>query len=187
MAKKNVIGAPPPKPVKKLTRKQQIRKYAMWGGGGALLLGLIVWAATRPQLGTTQYAVCKVFAETQLYYPNSMRVVEAEYIQTAESASVANAVTDRVWQVVYTFVGASGESRSGSMRCKFGTDPQSGQMIITAAELDRQPVADDIVAKFNPTIPAVLAMKPSLVLPRALGDDLVALRPDNGENEDTDQ
>ena len=136
--------------------------------------------------------MCRVFAERQLYYPQTMRLISVDHPRSGDTADALAAhstgASGRVWEIRYTFIGPFGETRSNILTCKTDNDAQTGQPTIVSAdmkdssEIGAHPVDADLLASFNATAPALLAGKPDRALPRTPSDNLLSLRPDDGDD-----
>jgi hypothetical protein len=135
--------------------------------GIVALLALLVWWGMQPITGSMYYGVCRVFTQSQLRYPDTMKVVAAD-VFAAE------------WRIYYTFRDAFGSERSEMMKCIFGPAQNEAGFKIDEAVLSRgtkrTSISQDILEPFNQTIPAVIAAEPDLVLPWKAGDSLKELQ-----------
>ena len=170
MAKKNVF-TPPKTREERLAaiakRKKQKKQQKIMAGVGALGVLAVVFMALQPRTGPIQFAVCRTFAEMQIAYPQTLAVREIEQI-------------DRVTRLYYSYTDPFGQLRSDELECRFYIDPNSHQLGLESAMLNREPVDQDKVDAFSHTIPAVIAAKPDLSIPPETDDsNLVDLRQDD--------
>lgn len=154
------------RPKKRLTaaqRKKRRRTQKMVVGGVFALLLVFVWYGFQPITATTEYGVCRTLAELHAQNHNTMKVISYENYGPA-------------WKIFYTYTGQYGEQRSNYIDCVFTRD-QNGQMIIKEAKINRKPIEKEELARFNTTIPAVIAAGLDLVVPPPLEEtDLVGLK-----------
>jgi hypothetical protein len=154
-----------------LAKKRKSRKKTLkWSGGIFVALVLVlIWYGFRPLTGTINVGVCRTFVQLQVPYPQSVKLSSTEQI-------------DRIMRMYYTYTGTFGETRSDMIECKFMTTPQ-GQLALESVMINRDPVDQEKIDRFNMTIPIIIANKPSLIVPAPPKDDLVTLKP----ADDTDE
>ncbi len=132
-------------------------------GGVLALFGVFIWYGFQPLTATTEYGVCRTLAELNAHGHNTMKVISYENYGPA-------------WKIFYTFTGQYGEQRSNYIDCIFTRD-QHGQLMIKEAKINREQLPEEALARFNMTIPGVIAAKPNLVVPPPLEEtDLVGLK-----------
>ena len=132
-----------------------------------LLLGYIIWWGIQPQTGSIRYGICKVFAKSMLRYPETMQPVTLY-----ESGGTVS--------MDYNYRDPFGNFKSERLDCKFGKG-QNGQLVMSSAVIireKREPVDDEVVAKFSQTIPAVIEGGLDFVAPYSPGESLKSLKVD---------
>jgi hypothetical protein len=127
-----------------------------------LIIVLIGWTVTRPAKGGMYYGLCRVFMETQVRFPNTIKLTSAEWIE-------------RSLRIYFTHIDAYGGTRSEMFECTYNKD---AKLFIREARRNRIAVDPQKVTNFNKTIPYVIAAKPDLTLPPAQSDDLMGLQQD---------
>ncbi len=154
------------RPKKRLTaaqRKKRRQKQKMAAGGVFFLLILAIWYGMQPITATIEYGICRTLAEIKSHNNITMKVISYENYGPA-------------WKIFYTFTGQYGEQRSNYIDCVFSRD-QQGQLIIKEAKINRDSLSKDDLDRFNKSIPAIIATKPSLVVSRRLEEtDITGLR-----------
>lgn len=151
-------------------RKKKMRKYGLITGGG-LIFFYLVYLLFVPYKGEMTYGVCKTFLELNVPYPDHVRL---------NSVDDMGAVV-RIW---YTQIDSFGEYRMESMTCTYrgATDADTakygGKMpfVLDKVSIGRRDVDAFAVEQFNYAIPTVIAMKPDLVLPSPLPNNLQDLQ-----------
>ena len=93
----------------KLRKKRNFRRMA--GGGAALVLAYLIYLGLKPFEAGMGYAVCKVFVELNMRYPDTL------YFSSVETFGTSI----RVW---YTHVDAFGEYKLESTQCFYKPDPE---------------------------------------------------------------
>ena len=141
----------------KKIRTQQQQKLAMWGGGALILIALI-YVLFMQGKGSLQYGLCKVFIETRVEYPVELRFTSVQ--------TYPNKV--RVWYVPHD---SFGQKAIEKMDCYFGYD-QNRQIYMKKAEINRGEIDPRDIARFNASIPAILAYPPDLKYPKGLPSGL---------------
>lgn len=152
-------------------RRRRSRKWLIIGGSITLLSGLI-WFLLIPYKGGITYGVCKVFLESYVQYPHSLRISTVDDF----GASV------RIW---FTHVDSFGEYKLEPLQCffKMTTDEDKSKygnvsFIIEKATINRREIGQDIVDRFNYSILGIVAVPPDLSLPTPIPDSLEDLQLD---------
>ncbi len=126
-------------------KKDKKGKKANWkrrlGITGAVI-ALLIWYGFQPLIGTQEYALCRVFVELQLKYPETLQVLAVKKFQQEQ-------------RVDYVYIGPYGERRIEVMACVFNIDPDTGLLTMRNATLNRVPVADEKVEGFNKGLPYI--------------------------------
>lgn len=148
----------PAKPKKK--RKLSGKKIAALLVGGVVCF--ILYVGFQPIKGTINFAICRVFAERNLVYPSTMRVMAAQERPQDVRLDVAS-------------VNQFGESMVTQVTCNFHTDAANLHRL-SSVLINRRKVSEREVAIFNTTIPYILANPPSLALPAPTPVALVDLQ-----------
>lgn len=145
-------------------KKKQFSRWQIIGGsvGGLLLLILIIMAACAPKTGSVQFGICKTFTELYVKYPETLSY---DFVEQYEKAV----------RIGYTQIDASGQFRYNMIECSFRPDPTMG-MAVNTILLNRKELDQALVARFNPSVPAILAASPDLVLPPILPKDIALLK-----------
>lgn len=158
-----VGGKRPKKRMTAAQRKKRRKTQKMIVGGVLALLALFIWYGFQPLTATNEYGVCRTLAELNAQNHNTMKIISYENYGAA-------------WKIFYTFTGQYGEQRSNYIDCVFTRNAQ-GQMILKEAKINRQELSEEALARFNQTIPAILAAGPNLVVPPPLEEtDLTGLK-----------
>ena len=135
----------------------------MIAGGVFSLFLLFIWYGMQPLTATIEYAVCRTLAELHSQNHNTMKVISYENYGPA-------------WKIFYTFTGQYGEQRSNYIDCVF-TRNEQGKLILREAKINREPLSKEALQRFNLSIPAVIAAKPSLAVSKPLEEtDIKGLR-----------
>lgn len=127
-----------------------------------LIIVLAGWTVTRPVKGGMYFGLCRVFMETQVRFPNTIKLTSVEWIE-------------RSLRIYFTHIDAYGGTRSEMFECTYNRD---AKLFIREARRNRIMIDPEKVANFNKIIPIVIAAKPDLTLPRQPSDDLMDLRQD---------
>lgn len=142
-------------------RRRKIQKRIVWGG--VAFLAFIIWYGLQPITTTIEYGICRTLAELKSTNHKTMTIISYENYGAA-------------WKIFYTFTGPYGEQRSNYIDCVFTRDAQ-GRMIIKEARINRVPLPEEEVNRFNLSIPGIIAAGPSLVIPTPLDEtDLKGLK-----------
>ncbi len=147
---------------KALARQKRFKRYSIIVGVFAFFF--LIWLVTKPFKGGPTFGVCKTFLELYVEYPQELMLSKVEDF----GAEL------RIW---YTSLDPYGEYNLDYMQCFFRADEKTG-FALEKVMVNRRDVDQEIVDRFNPSIPAILAYPPDLTYPRALGDDLESLRLD---------
>ncbi len=146
-------------------KKKKIRKWALISGTVAFLSGGI-WYLLLPYKGGITYGVCKVFLESYLQYPQSLRISTVDDF----GASV------RVW---FTQVDSFGEYRLEPMQCFYRAATEedvvkygNSNFILEKVTIRRREINQETVDQFNTAIPGIVANPPDLTLPMPIPDSL---------------
>ncbi len=144
--------------------KRRIRNKRLSIAGGILSIFFLFWLLSRPYTGGPAFGVCRTFLELYVEYPQELRLSKVEdYGQEM-----------RLW---YTKIDPYGESNLDYMQCFFRNDSKTG-FALDKVMVNRREVNPETVKSFNVSIPAILASKPDLTLPRPLPDSLEDLQLD---------
>lgn len=151
-------------------QKQKHKRSLYFKGGlyvlGALLFVWLLFYLFAPFKGSMAYGVCKVFLEQHVEYPMHLRLSQVEEFD--------NWV--RIW---HTKLDAYGEYRLEPIQCFFRLDETYGYVIdrVFLGDPSRPRVfEEEVVARFNKTLPVILQNPPDLTMPRPLPDALENLR-----------
>lgn len=152
----------------KLAEAEREKKKKLFKGAGMLLiLVFLFWAYDflfSPFKAGMTFGICKTFLELNVQFPEDLRLstVEdfGEYI--------------RIW---YAQLDAFGEYRLENIQCHFRADEKTGAGVDKIL-INRREVDPDKVARFNSSIPVILAYPPDLTRPNPLPDSLRDLQID---------
>lgn len=137
------------------------RKYAMYGIAAVVVIFIGTYLF-KPFEGTIEFGICKTFLETQVRYPDKLRLSTVENIQGAM----------RIW---YSSLDSFGEYRLQPIECFFATNAQ-GQLYMRRAKISRRDLDQSKVDAFNVSIPYLIENPPDLTLPTPLPDRLSDLQ-----------
>lgn len=145
-------------------RKTRARKILYKRGGvigGLLLLAYGIYFLFIPYKGTMAFGICKVFLERYVTYPS---MLEYNSIETFDKST-------RIW---FFQTDSFGDTRMEGIRCYYRPDPVMGSAL-ERVTISRRPIDQDVVDRFNKTIPAILANPPDLTIPWPKGETLEGL------------
>lgn len=140
---------------KREARKKRIKRYILLAFIG--LLGYGFWWLIKPFQSDMRYGICKVFIELQVPYPYTIHY--SEVVSFSESV--------RVW---YSFLDSFGDYRLVNTECFYEPHPKYG-LALSRVTTGRRQLDPEIIARFNPSIPSIVANPPDLVFPTALPRD----------------
>lgn len=145
-------------------KKQQNKKRMIIGGvaGGLLLLGYGIFLLFAPYKGGTAYGVCRVFLELNVEYPDLLHIMATETLGSSE----------RIW---YMQTDSFGQSRMETVQCYFDND-KPGTFLLRKIKINRQEVPQEVVDRFNVSVPVVLKNLPDLTIPGPLPNNLRGLQ-----------
>jgi hypothetical protein len=147
------------KPQKK---KKKLSGKKIAAGIVLALFSFILYIGLQPVTGTINFGICRVFAERNLVYPSTMRVVGVQERPQDVRLDVAS-------------LNQFGESMVTQVACNFHTDAAKLHRL-SSATINRRKVPDREVEIFNTIIPYILANPPSLALPAPIPDNLADLQ-----------
>ena len=149
-----------------LLEKQKKRKLIKRIVLGVLgVLAVFIWYGLQPLTAGMNYGICRTYIEGILTYPETFKITQ--YDEYGPSI-----------RIFYTYTDAFGGQRSDMVECIIGPDPVAGYKA-SKISINRKPISDDELARFNMTIPGIVLGQPSLIIPRpADKDDLEALKRD---------
>ncbi|MFN3826297.1 MAG: hypothetical protein ACK4NR_01580 [Micavibrio sp.] len=158
------VGGKAPK--KRLTRAQRLRRRRLQRIAVAVVLLpiiVVVWYGFQPLKGTIDYGICRTLAELKVPHLSTMRILSYENYGPT-------------WKIFYTYTGSYGEQHSNYIDCVFTADAQ-GKKILREVKINREPLDAEELARFNKSIPGIIASKPDLSVPIKLDKyDLRGLR-----------
>lgn len=152
-------AGPPPK-------KKKSNKWR-WIGGTVAVLFAIMFALYKP-LATIHYGVCKTYIELNEPYPDQIRYLGME--DFGDSVRVYYRKTDPF-----------GVVSVNSFECVFKVESETVTPYIKSVDVNgkyKTYMAEDPerIAKFNETVPAIIASNPDLTWPYFPLDDIKAYR-----------
>ncbi len=133
----------------KKRRKKQM-KFGI-AGGVILVLGALFMYIITPYKGGMNYGICKVFAERNLTFPSTMKVMATEEFRTSI----------RIW---YMMIDSFGNERMQPIQCYF-TEGDYGYLKLTKVKIRRRELEQSVIDGFNKTIPVIYAFPPNLEIP----------------------
>lgn len=134
--------------------EEDMKKIKQVGFGtlGVLLVAIALSVfSCQPKKGPMAYGICSTFLEMTTPYPNTLEYSSLEGSRTAI-------------RIYYTHIDPFGEYKQEMLECTFGPD-EAGGMKLTQVTRNRRPVDANDVAKFNATLPIIMASDPYLVVP----------------------
>ena len=144
-------------------KRKQMFKFGMALAGLTLVIYAYNYLFSAFQGGMT-YGICSVYLELNVPFPQDLRISTVEdfgdYV--------------RIW---YTQLDAFGEYRMEQIQCHFRADEVTGAAL-DKVTVNRREVDPERVARFNTSIPIILASPPDLTLPYPLPDSLQGLQID---------
>lgn len=143
--------------------KKKKTLYALLGL--AAFVALIIWWAQQPLRGGPVMALCRVFAEKQLKYPQTLKLTTVDWFGDST-------------RLYYTFVGPFGENRSSMIDCRYQIDPTTNVVSFYSIKIDKNDMRQDQVDAFNKTIPYLMRHKMNNIIPPPYEDDLYELKRD---------
>jgi hypothetical protein len=147
-------------------RDAQRKKFMKRGAilGVIALLGYGIYLLFVPYKGGAAFGLCKVFLESQVRYPTTLKLSGVEFI--GESM--------RIW---FSDIDAFGDYKLRPIQCYFKNDENLG-LILDRITIDRREIDPLKVTAFNRIIPVVLQNMPDLTYPAPLPDSLADLQID---------
>lgn len=127
---------------KKDKKKKKKANWKLRLGITTVLLSAFIWYGLQPLQGTEKYALCRVFIELQLKYPDTLKIVQVRQFQNEE-------------RVYYVYIGPYGERKLEMMSCAFAKDPNTGLFKMNYAKLNRDNVPQEQVDGFNMALPYI--------------------------------
>lgn len=143
--------------------KRRVALYSFLGFMG--FVALITWLAIQPLRGGPVMALCRVFAEKQLKYPQTLKLTTVDWFGDST-------------RLYYTFIGPFGENRSSLIDCRYQIDPQTKAISFYSIKIDKNEIRQDQVDAFNKAIPYLLHQKMNNIIPPPYKDDLYDLKRD---------
>lgn len=146
-------------------KKSKLKKYGMIGGG--VFVALIIMMLFAPRQGTIKYGICRTYVELHELYPQSIQVINGE--------EDGNTV-----RIDYKRTDPFGLEAFNTIVCRY-KDTEDGSIQLAKIDINgekRQYPQEDPeeVRKFNLGIPAIIAGRPSLVMPYAWTKDIKTYR-----------
>jgi len=141
-------GEPPPK--KPQWRRERL--IALAGAAGLLLIILLGMLSCSPKKGTILYGICSAFLEQMITYPHTIQHTAVEQYPAAV-------------RIYYTQTDAFGQYGLEMIECGFERTGE-GQLKFVKGMRNREAFDAETVRRLNLSIPAIVAAKPDLTLPR---------------------
>lgn len=146
--------------IAKKRKRKKIKNIAL---GVAVFLAFVTWLGLQPLKAGIEYGICRTFVENNIRYPTTYQITQYDIYGSS-------------LRLFYTYVDPFGGTRSDMIECIIVPHPQNGYMV-QEISINREPIDEERLARFNMAIPGILLGKPNLVIPRpADEDDLTALR-----------
>jgi hypothetical protein len=134
--------------------------------GAMAFVALITWWAMQPLRGGPVMALCRVFAEKQLKYPQTLQLTTVDWFGDST-------------RLYYTFIGPFGENRSSMIDCRYQIDPATKAISFYSIKIDKNEIRQDQVEAFNKSIPFLMRHKMNNIIPPPYkDDDLYSLKRD---------
>ena len=150
--------------IKDERERKKKKRLKIAGGSFFAFIFLAYWGLMAGK-STNEYAICRTFIEMQQIYPSSLQVIDIDPF-------------DASMRITYLARNPHGSVMASMVECIFRPDPVT-KLALDSVNVNREPFEDDeIIAKFNMTIPALLAGDPDLTMPPPIGGDLVSLKRD---------
>ncbi len=127
-----------------------------------LLILIIMFACGNPRQGTILYGICNTFLEQNIAYPEVIRRQRVEQYP-------------RGVRIYYSEIDPFGQHRFDMIECAFFKN-ETGQILLENVMINREEVDQEILDKFNPTIPIIMMSEPNLDLPPPRPDIELQLR-----------
>lgn len=125
-------------------------------------IGVIIWWGMQPITGSVYYGVCRLFAQMQIRYPETMTVTAADPFESK-------------WRVYYTYRDEFGYFKSDLAECTYKPDPRTG-FALESVKINRQDVEKDIIESFNKSLPVIMATEIDLIMPFGFSEELSGLK-----------
>lgn len=117
---------------------------------GLMALVAFIMYACQPPKGTIMYGLCGALLEQVVDYPTSMQHLYVEQFP-------------RSLRIYFQQTDAFGQVKQDMIECI--ADPDARAFRFEQVLYNRKPLAQDVVERFNKTIPVVAASNPDLTLP----------------------
>lgn len=133
----------------------QYHRGKLLAAGATIFLLLIIlvsfFACGNPKQGTILYGICSTFLEQHVTYP--------EVIQRDRVEQYPRGV-----RIYYSQIDSFGQHREDMIECAFQKNEQ-GQIFLESVLMNREEISQEVLDKFNPTIPIIISAEPNLNLP----------------------
>ena len=166
-----------PKETLKNLKENTSRKTLMIGGGVLAALVFITIAYTqftKPRLGSQEYALCRVFLELNVTYPDYLRLASVREYWDDDGNRIS-----RIW---YAQLDAFGQNRMERIQCYYRPTEnytrENPEIYLDRITIDRREIDRKKVADFNALIPALRTGYLNLELPKGLPDSIGQLKYD---------
>lgn len=144
----------------------RLRKRLLYGIGGALFLGIVIYFLFVPYKGDMRFGVCKTLLELNVPTPTTLRL----------TGLIDNGMEITIW---FTHTNPYGQYRVEPITCVYKQDPAApGGFSLARAQIGRVWLPDEAIKSFNLALPAIYANPPDLTIPAPLPDALEDLRID---------
>lgn len=145
-------------------------------GVGAVIIFLL-WFGMQPLRAGINYGICRSYVEKIIPYPKTFKITQY-YEITRENSILRRRTSGSTIRIFYTHIDPYGGTRSDMIECRGEVDPVNGYNM-AEIKINRKGIDEEALAKFNETIPGILAGKPNLIIPRPpKSDDLYELKRD---------
>lgn len=125
---------------------------------GLVVFGYIFYLLFVPYKGGLNFGACKVFLQLHVRFPHTLRLSTVEDFGDSF----------RIW---YAYTDTSGQYRMDRIQCYYRPDPEMG-FALDRVTINRRPVEQEIVERFNKSIPVIKQNPPDLTLPQPIPDSL---------------
>lgn len=143
-------------------KRIKTRQKALMIVGGLAVFVFLIYLVLRPGHGNMAYGLCKVFIETQVEYPVTLRYTSGRIFK------------EKI-RIEYAHQDSFGQNQLETMDCFIKRDEQ-GQYYLDKAEKNRGEIDPRTLESFNKSIPAILAYPPDLSYPQGLPNELKAYK-----------
>lgn len=136
---------------------------------GVLFVGYVTYMAFQPRYGDASYGRCKLFMQLHVQYPHTISLHSTRRI--ANQYNTQNLI--RIW---YSFIDSYGQHHMQSIECFIKPDKKYGE-IFDEIDIDRVPVPQEEVDRFNQSLEVLKYFPPDRAMPEKQADKLQNIKP----------